>query len=159
MLTSAFWGTSAVCLIAVLMVGALVRRWRSARIISDGSGPVTYQGPVQAWVRRPATSKSSYAYLKGGVGSLVLTVREDTISIRHSLFARRFAAVFGLDYTLPTRDLTTDDRDKSMSYGRHALVIHCRDESGPLDLAIHPIDGDLNRLRAALRHDGSDLQR
>jgi hypothetical protein len=140
-----------VCVVAALLLVVFVRRWRSAQLDPDGTRPVAYQGPVRAWVRRPTRSRPRYAYLKGGVGPLVLTVREDTISLRHSVFARRFAAMFGLDYTISTRGLTTEPFDESMSYGRRAVVIHGRDKVGPLDLAILPIEGDLERVRTAIK--------
>jgi hypothetical protein len=91
-----------------------------------------------------------FGMIRPGFGPLVLTVRDGTIAIRHSVFPRRLAAAFGNDHTLVTSDVTVDPTDELLSLGRRAVALYADEHAARVAFAIKPMDNDLARLRAAL---------
>ncbi len=142
------WWVIGFALVAAVIGATLIRNWIKADLLPDGSGPIQYQESVSAWKRSPQTG--GFVMLKGGTGPLTLTVRDDTISLRHPSFPRHFAATFGLDYTLMTHEVTVNPDDETVSYGRSTVVLYGTEQDGPIQLAIRPADHDLARLRTAL---------
>ncbi len=141
----------------VTTIGAgFVHSWRSAELANEGTGPILYQAPVSAWIRTPAMG--TFNMLRSGTRSLILTVRDDTISIRHS-FPRHVAATLNLDHTLRTPEVMVDPDDEVLSLRRHAVALYGDERSGPVAFAIRPTDGDLQRLREALTLAGTRAPR
>ena len=119
---------------------------------------IQYRFDVWAWARLPfygyARPRSrAWAMLRSGFVPMELTIGSETIVVRHPVLGTRLGRLFRLTYVLDTRDVVLTDQHPTFRptlNAREAIVISGKRHGKRVDLAIAPLDRNLERLRAAL---------
>jgi hypothetical protein len=146
-----------IIVIFLVIGGTILRAWLNAKVMPDDpSGEPTYQAPVH--VRMRESPIATFEDLKNLMQPLSLTIVDGVIKVRTTELPRRLAATFGIDYTLAAGEssmcLARIGSHGTKLRERESVVLFATNRGKHVELAITPIDGDVERLQNALMEAG-----